>query len=92
MKRAMQQASALGGEGIKIKCSGRLGGVEIARKESYKSGKVPLQTFRADIDYGFFIAKTTYGTIGIKVWIYKGQKNLGHYLLKSEEAQEQAQK
>lgn len=84
MKRAMQQVTALGGEGIKIKCSGRLGGVEIARKESYKYGKVPLQTFRADIDYGFFIAKTTYGTIGIKVWIYKGEKRLGSYLYKDQ--------
>ena len=82
MKKAIQQAVSSGGEGIKIKCSGRLGGVEIARKESYKYGKVPLQTFRADIDYGFYIAKTTYGTIGIKVWIYKGEKRLGHYLIK----------
>jgi len=73
---------------IKIKCSGRLGGVEIARKESYKYGKVPLQTFRADIDYGFFIAKTTYGTIGIKVWIYKGQKRLGSYLIREEESRQ----
>ena len=85
MKRAMQQAAALGGEGMKIKCSGRLGGVEIARKESCKYGKVPLQTFRADIDYGFFVAKTTYGTIGIKVWIYKGEKRLGSYLYQDQE-------
>lgn len=84
MKKAIQQAVSSGGEGIKIKCSGRLGGVEIARKESYKYGKVPLQTFRADIDYGFYIAKTTYGTIGVKVWIYKGIKRLGHYLIKEE--------
>ena len=88
MKRAMQQAVSLGGEGIKIKCSGRLGGVEIARKESYKYGKVPLQTFGADIDYGFFVAKTTYGTIGVKVWIYRGEKNLGHYLATEAEQQE----
>ena len=85
MKRAIQQATSLGGEGIKIRCSGRLGGVEIARKESYKFGKIPLQTFRADIDYGFAVAKTTYGTIGVKVWIYKGQKMLGSYLFKEEE-------
>jgi len=85
MKKAIQQAVSSGGEGIKIKCSGRLGGVEIARKESYKHGKVPLQTFRADIDYGFYIARTTYGTIGIKVWIYKGEKRLGHYLIKEEQ-------
>lgn len=84
MKRAIQQATSLGGEGMKIKCSGRLGGVEIARKESYKYGKVPLQTFRADIDYGFFTAKTTYGTIGVKVWVYKGIKRLGHYMIKEE--------
>ncbi|MCK4912786.1 MAG: 30S ribosomal protein S3 [Candidatus Omnitrophica bacterium] len=82
MKKAIQQTVSAGGEGIKIKCSGRLGGVEIARKESYKHGKVPLQTFRADIDYGFYIARTTYGAIGIKVWIYKGEKRLGHYLIK----------
>jgi len=85
MKRAIQQATAVGGEGIKIKCSGRLGGVEIARKESYKYGKIPLQTFRADIDYGFYITKTAYGTIGVKVWIYKGEKNLGSYLISEEE-------
>jgi len=84
MKKAIQQTVSAGGEGIKIKCSGRLGGVEIARKESYKHGKVPLQTFRADIDYGFYIARTTYGAIGIKVWIYKGEKRLGHYLIKED--------
>jgi len=80
MKRAIQQATSLGTEGIKIRCSGRLGGVEIARQETYKYGKIPLQTFRADIDYGFSVAKTTYGTIGVKVWVYKGEKNLGSYL------------
>ena len=58
--------------GIKIACKGRLGGAEIARKEEYKQGKVPLQTLRADIDYGFAEAHTTYGVIGIKVWVYKG--------------------
>jgi len=84
MKKAIQQATSAGAEGIKIKCGGRLGGVEIARKESYKYGKIPLQTFRADIDYGFSIAKTTYGTIGVKVWIYKGEKSLGSYLVKEE--------
>ena len=81
MKKAIQQAINRGAEGIKIRCSGRLGGVEIARKETYKEGKVPLQTFRADIDYGFFMANTTYGVIGVKVWIYKGIKNLGDYLV-----------
>lgn len=86
MKRAIQQATALGCEGLKIRCSGRLGGVEIARSEVYKYGKVPLQTFRADIDYGFYVAKTTYGTIGVKVWMYKGEKNLGHYLIQEKTA------
>jgi small subunit ribosomal protein S3 len=84
MKKSIQQATNLGCEGIKIRCSGRLGGVEIARSEVYKYGKVPLQTFRADIDYGFYVAKTTYGTIGVKVWMYKGEKKLGHYLIQDE--------
>ena len=60
-------------EGIKIKCSGRLGGAEIARSECYHEGTIPLQTIRADIDYGFAEANTTYGRIGVKVWIYKGE-------------------
>jgi len=85
MKRAIQQAVSLGCEGIKIRCSGRLGGVEIARSEVYKFGKIPLQTFRADIDYGYTVAKTTYGTIGVKSWVYKGQKLLGSYLAKQED-------
>lgn len=72
MKKAISQAMSSGAKGIKIKVGGRLGGAEIARSESYKEGKVPLQTLRADIDYGFAIAFTTYGTIGVKVWIYKG--------------------
>lgn len=72
MKKAIQQAMGLGAKGIKIKVGGRLAGAEIARQESYKEGKIPLQTIRADIDYGFAIAFTTYGTIGVKVWIYKG--------------------
>ncbi|MCK4852005.1 MAG: 30S ribosomal protein S3 [Candidatus Omnitrophica bacterium] len=74
MKKAIQAVKDAGGEGIKIRCSGRLGGAEIARSESYKYGKVPLQTIRADIDYGFTEAKTTFGIIGVKVWIYKGEK------------------
>jgi small subunit ribosomal protein S3 len=74
MKKAMQVVTDSGAEGVKVKCSGRLGGAEIARSECYKVGKVPLQTIRADIDYGFSEAKTTYGVIGIKVWIYKGEK------------------
>ena len=72
MKKAVQLAMQKGALGIKVKCKGRLGGTEIAREEGYKEGKVPLSTFRADIDYGFAEAFTTYGTIGCKVWIYKG--------------------
>ena len=73
MKKAMQQATRLGAKGIKIMCSGRLGGREIAGSETYHEGTIPLQTIRADIDYGFAEAATTYGRIGIKVWIYKGE-------------------
>lgn len=72
MKRAIDQALSAGAKGIKISCAGRLGGAEMARRETYKVGKLPLHTFRADIDYGFFEAQTTYGTIGIKVWLYNG--------------------
>lgn len=72
MKKAVQQAMNSGALGIKVKCAGRLGGAEMSRTEGYKEGKVPLQTFRADIDYGFTEAHTTYGLIGIKSWIYKG--------------------
>ncbi len=72
MKRAIDQAMATGAKGIKISSSGRLGGAEMARRETYKLGKLPLQTFRANIDYGFAEAQTTYGTIGIKVWVYHG--------------------
>jgi len=74
MKRALQMARDAGCEGLKMKISGRLGGAEIARRESVKYGKVPLQTLRADIDYGFTEAHTTYGLIGVKVWVYKGEK------------------
>jgi small subunit ribosomal protein S3 len=73
MKRAMQNAMRLGAQGIKIASSGRLNGIEIARNEWYREGRVPLHTLRADIDYGFGEAKTTYGIIGIKVWVYKGE-------------------
>jgi small subunit ribosomal protein S3 len=73
MKRAIELAMNAGAGGIKVVCAGRLGGVEISRRESYKEGKVPLQTFRADIDYGFAQAHTTYGTIGVKVWVFKGE-------------------
>ena len=74
MKRAIQSAMRMGVEGIKIQCGGRLGGAEIARVEKYAEGRVPLHTLRADIDYATAIAKTMYGTIGIKVWIMHGEK------------------
>jgi small subunit ribosomal protein S3 len=73
MKQAMSRAMKAGAKGIKTMCSGRLGGAEIARSEHYHEGTIPLQTLRADIDYGFAEADTTYGKIGVKVWIYKGE-------------------
>jgi small subunit ribosomal protein S3 len=73
MKRAMQNTMRMGGQGIKIKVGGRLNGAEIARSEQYMEGRVPLHTLRADIDYGFAEALTTYGILGVKVWIYKGE-------------------
>ncbi len=73
MKRAVQSAMRLGAEGIRINCSGRLGGAEIARLEWYREGRVPLHTLRADIDYGVATAHTAYGTNGVKVWIFKGE-------------------
>jgi small subunit ribosomal protein S3 len=73
MKRAMQSAMRLGAKGVRVNVSGRLGGAEIARMEWYREGRVPLHTLRADIDYGFSEAKTTYGQIGCKVWIFKGE-------------------
>ena len=73
MKSVMGRAMKLGAKGIKTSCSGRLGGAEIARTERYHEGTIPLQTLRADIDYGFWEANTTYGKIGVKVWIYKGE-------------------
>ncbi|MDO8524950.1 MAG: 30S ribosomal protein S3 [Candidatus Omnitrophota bacterium] len=76
MKKAVQSALDGGARGVKIICSGRLGGAEIARRESYRVGSVPAQTLRADVDYGFAEAFTTYGLIGIKTWIYKGDKVL----------------
>jgi small subunit ribosomal protein S3 len=72
MKRAMQNAMRMGAQGIKIMSAGRLNGIEIARTEWYREGRVPLHTLRADIDYGTSEAKTTYGVIGVKVWVYKG--------------------
>jgi small subunit ribosomal protein S3 len=73
MKRAVQSAMRLGALGIRINCSGRLGGAEIARMEWYREGRVPLHTLRADVDYGTGTAKTTYGTCGVKVWVFKGE-------------------
>jgi len=77
MKRAMQNAMRLGAQGIKLMSSGRLNGIEIARCEWYREGRVPLHTLKADIDYGFSEAKTTYGVIGVKCWVYRGDR-LGH--------------
>ena len=73
MKRAVQSAMRLGAQGIRINCSGRLGGAEIARMEWYREGRVPLHTLRADIDYGTALGRTAYGIIGVKVWIFKGE-------------------
>jgi len=73
MKQAMNRAMRLGAEGFRVQSSGRLGGAEMARREGYSEGSVPLHTLRADIDYGFAESKTTYGTIGVKVWINKGE-------------------
>ena len=73
MKRAVQSAMRLGALGIRINCSGRLGGAEIARMEWYREGRVPLHTLRAEIDFGEGTAKTTYGTCGVKVWVFKGE-------------------
>jgi len=73
MRRAVQSAMRAGAEGIKIQCSGRLGGAEIARREGYEEGRVPRHTLRADIDYAQITAKTTYGTVGVKCWIFNGE-------------------
>ena len=73
MKRAVTQALRLGAKGVRIACAGRLGGTEMARREWYREGRVPLHTLDADIDYGFAEAKTLYGTIGVKVWVFKGE-------------------
>ncbi len=86
MKRAIEQSRMAGAKGIKIRCAGRLGGAEMARTEKYYEGKVPLQTLRADIDYGFTEAKTTYGLLGIKVWIYKGDVIKDHAEIEAQAA------
>ena len=74
MRRAVESCKKFGGKGIKVRCKGRLNGAEIARAEWYLFGRLPLTTLRADIDYGFYEAKTAYGVIGVKVWIYKGER------------------
>jgi small subunit ribosomal protein S3 len=73
MRKAMQTSMKGGAKGIRVQCSGRLGGAEMSRSEFYREGRVPLHTLRADIDYGFYEARTTFGRIGVKVWIYRGE-------------------
>jgi small subunit ribosomal protein S3 len=90
MKRAVQSAMRLGAQGIRINCSGRLGGAEIARIEWYREGRVPLHTLRADIDYGTATAKTTYGTCGVKVWVFKGEVMAHDPMAQDKRAAEQA--
>lgn len=80
MKRAMQSAMKMGASGIRINCAGRLGGAEIARTEWYREGRVPLHTLRSDVDFSIGVAKTTYGTCGIKVWVYKGDSEVGDFV------------
>jgi small subunit ribosomal protein S3 len=89
MKRAVQSAMRLGASGIRINCGGRLGGAEIARVEWYREGRVPLHTLRADIDYGRATAKTTYGTCGVKVWVFKGEILAHDPMAQDKRAQEQ---
>jgi len=90
MKQSISRAMRAGAKGIKAACSGRLGGAEIARSEGYHEGTIPLQTLRADIDYGFAEADTTYGKIGVKVWIYKGEVLPKPKKAKAEAVQEEA--
>ena len=90
MKRAVQSAMRLGAQGIRINWGGRLGGAEIARMEWYREGRVPLHTLRADVDYGVATAKTTYGTCGVKVWIFKGEILVQDPMAQDKRAAEQA--
>jgi len=90
MKRAVQSAMRLGAQGIRINCAGRLGGAEIARMEWYREGRVPLHTLRADIDFGVATAKTTYGTCGVKVWVFKGEILAHDPMAQDKRAAEQA--
>ncbi len=89
MKRSVQSAIRLGAEGIRINCGGRLGGAEIARMEWYREGRVPLHTLRADVDYGTATAHTTYGTCGVKVWVFKGEVLAHDPMAQDKRAQEQ---
>ena len=89
MKRAVQSAMRLGAQGIRINCGGRLGGAEIARVEWYREGRVPLHTLRADVDFGTATAKTTYGTCGVKVWVFKGEIVAHDPMAQDKRAQEQ---
>ena len=91
MKRAVQSAMRLGAQGIRINCSGRLGGAEIARLEWYREGRVPLHTLRADVDFGTATAKTTYGTCGVKVWVFKGEVMAHDPMAQDKRAAEQNQ-
>lgn len=90
VKRAMQQAMTSGAKGIRVSCSGRLNGAEMSRTETYRQGKIPLSTLRADIDYGFSESLTTFGLIGVKVWIYKGDILLPKNVKKQEAPEEKA--
>jgi small subunit ribosomal protein S3 len=90
MKRAVQSAMRLGAQGIRINCAGRLGGAEIARMEWYREGRVPLHTLRADIDFGVATAKTTYGSCGVKVWVFKGEILAHDPMAQDKRAAEQA--
>lgn len=92
MKRAMQNAMRLGAQGIKIMSSGRLNGIEIARTEWYREGRVPLHTLRADVDYATSEAHTTYGVIGIKVWVYKGEVKPGQAYIESTQVEKKGRK
>ena len=90
MRKAMQSALKGGAKGIRVQCSGRLGGAEMSRSEFYREGRVPLHTLRANIDFGFYEARTTFGRIGVKVWIYKGDVTAGRLERAAEQAQARA--
>jgi small subunit ribosomal protein S3 len=90
MRKAIQSAMKSGAKGIKVQCGGRLGGAEMSRSEFYREGQVPLHTLRADIDYGFYEARTTFGRIGVKVWIYKGEAPTTRAEREAQQAKERA--